>query len=70
MHRALDDLMLARAPASPAQGLLRFGIWYYYATLSLISCMMFGLEQLGVVDKNSLERDLSALLLRALAVGR
>ena len=31
---------------------------------------MRGLEKLGLVDQNWLERDLSALLLRALVVGR
>ena len=31
---------------------------------------MCGLEKLGLVDQNCLERDLSALLLRTLAVGR
>ena len=33
-------------------------------------CMMCGLEKLGLVDQNWLERDLSALLLRTLAVSR
>ena len=33
-------------------------------------CMTYGLEKLGLVDQNYLERDLSALLLRTLAVGR
>ena len=32
--------------------------------------MMFGLEKLGLVDENWLERNLSALLLRTLVVGR
>ena len=32
--------------------------------------MMCDLEKLGLVDRNSLERDFSALLLRTLAVGR
>ena len=32
--------------------------------------MMCGLENLGLVDQNRLERDLSAFLLRTLAVGR
>ena len=31
---------------------------------------MCGLEKLGLVDQNWLNRDLSALLLRTLAVGR
>ena len=29
MHRALNDWMLARAPASPAQGLHRYGPRYF-----------------------------------------
>ena len=32
--------------------------------------MMCGLEKLGFVDQNGLERDVSALLLRSLTVGR
>ena len=32
--------------------------------------VMCGLEKLGLVDQNCLERDLSTLLLRTLAVGR
>ena len=67
MHRALDGSMLARAPASPAQGLhhhrLRYFIFYYF-------CTMCGLEKLGLVDQNELEHNLSTLLLRTLAVGR
>ena len=66
MHRALDGWMLARAPASPAQGLHHHGPRYfnfpYFGT-------MCGLEKLGVVDQNWLER-LSDLLLRRLVVGR
>ena len=33
-------------------------------------CMICGLEKLGLVDQNWLGHDLSALLLRTLAVGR
>ena len=33
-------------------------------------CTICGLEKLGLVDQNSLERSLSALLLRTLAVSR
>ena len=62
MHRALDGWMLSRAPASPAQGLHYHGPPYF--------CTMCGLEKLGLVDQNWLERNLSALLLRTLAVGR
>ena len=32
--------------------------------------MIYGLEELPLIDQNSLKRDLSALLLRTLAVGR
>ena len=32
--------------------------------------MMRGLDKLGLVDQNGLERDLSTLFLRMLAVGR
>ena len=67
MHRALDGWMLARAPALPAQGLHhhvpRYFIFPYFGT-------MCGLEKLGIVDQNWLERNLSALLLRTLVVGR
>ena len=59
--------MLARAPASPAQGLHRHGPRYFNFPYF---CMTCGLEKLGLVDQNCLERDLSALLLRTLAVGR
>ena len=53
MHRALDGWMLARAPASPAQGLHHyepryFSFPYFYT--------MFGLEKLEIVDQNGLER--------------
>ena len=67
IHRALDGRMLARAPASPAQGLHhhgpRFFIFSYF-------CTMRGLEKLGLVDQNWLERDFSVFLLRTLVVGR
>ena len=53
--------MLARAPASPAQGLQHHGSWYFDFPYF---CMMCGVEKRGLVDKNSLERDLYALLLR------
>ena len=59
--------MLPRAPASPAQGLHPYGpryLKYPYV------CMMCGLEKLKRVDQNGLERDVSALLLRTLTVGR
>ena len=67
MHRALDGWMLARAPASPAQGFHHHGPRYsnfpYF-------CTMRGLEKLGLVDQNWSERNLSTLLLRTLVVGR
>ena len=66
MHRALDVWMLARAPASPAQGLHHHGP----RCSIFLFCTMCGLKHLGLVDQNGLERNLSALLLRTLAVGR
>ena len=65
MRKALDAWLLTRAPASTAQG-LHHGPRYYNLPYF---CMICGLEQLGLVDQNLLERDLSALLLRTLAVG-
>ena len=68
VHRALDDWMLVRAPASPAQGLHHHhGPRYFHFPYF---CMVGGLEELGLVDQNWLERNLSALLLRTLVVGR
>ena len=68
MHRALNGWMLARAPASSAQGLhMDLGIFnfpYFCST-------MCGLEKLGLdIDQNWLERNLSAWFLRMLVVGR
>ena len=63
MHRALDGWMLARAPASPAQGLYHHGPRYFKFPYF---CTMCGLEKLGLVDQNLLERNLSGLLLRTL----
>ena len=37
---------------------------------SIFAFVHDGLKELGLVGRNRLERDLSALLLRALAVGR
>ena len=64
---ALDGWMLARAPASPAQGLHHHGPRYFNFPYF---CTMCGLEKLGLslVDQNWLERNLSALLLRTLLV--
>ena len=66
-HRALDGWMLARAPASPAQGIHHHGPRYFNFTHF---CTMCGLEKLGLVDQNWLERNLFALLLRTLVVDR
>ena len=67
MHRALDGWMLARAPASPAQGLHHHGPRYFIFSYF---CTMCGLENLGLVDQNWLERNFSGFLLRTLVVGR
>ena len=53
MHRALDGWMLARAPASPAQGLHHHGPRYFNFSYF---CTMCGLEKLGLVDQNWLQR--------------
>ena len=66
MHRALDGWMLARAPASPAHGLHHHGPRYFNFRYF---CTLCGLEKLGIVDQNWLERS-SDLLLRTLVVGR
>ena len=79
MHRALDGWMLARAPASPAQGLHHHGP-RYFKFLIFVRCVALrnlesliktgwnvfvrfiaenagcGLEKLGIVDQNWLER--------------
>ena len=57
--------MLARALAAPAQGLHHHGPRYF--NVSYV-CTMCGLEKLGLVGQNWLERNLSALLLRTLVV--
>ena len=67
MHRALDGWMLARAPASAAQGLHHHGPRYFKFSYF---CTMCGLEKLGLVDQNWLERNFSGFLLRTLVVGR
>ena len=48
LHRALDGWMLARAPASPAQGLHHHGPRYFNFSYF---CTMCGLEKLGIVIK-------------------
>ena len=64
---ALDGWMLARAPASPAQGFHHHGPRYFKFSYF---CTMCGLEKLGLVDQNWLERNFSVFLLRTLVVGR
>ena len=65
MHKALDSWRLARAPASPAQGLHHHGpryfIFPYFGT-------MCGLRNMELLIKTGW--NLSDLLLRTLAVGR
>ena len=61
--------MLAHAPASPAQDLHHHGPRYFNFPYRYF-CMMCGVEKLGLVDQNSLKRDLFALLVKTLAVGR
>ena len=67
MHRALDGWMLARVPASPAQGLHHHGPRYFNFSYFCTKC---GLEKPGLVDQNWLERNFSGFLLRTLVVGR
>ena len=67
MHRALDGDMLARALASPAQGLHHHGPMRFNFPYSSTMC---SLEKLGLVVEQNLERNLSALLSRTLAMGR
>ena len=59
--------MLARAPASPAQGLHHQGPRYFNFPYF---CTMCGLEKLGLVDQNWLEHNFSGFLLITLVVGR
>ena len=66
MHRALDGWMLARAPASPAQGLHHHGPRYFIFSYF---CTMCGLEKLGLLAQNWLERNFSVFLPRTLVVG-
>ena len=60
MRRALDGWMLARAPASPAQGLHHHGPRYF---IFFYFCTTFFYQ-------NWLERNFSVYLLRTLVVGR
>ena len=59
--------MLARAPASPDQDLYHHGPRYFNFPYF---CTMCVLKKLGLVDQSLSKRNLSALLLRTLAVGR
>ena len=69
MHRALDGWMLARAPASPAQGSHHHGPRYF---IFPYFCTMCGLEKLGIllIKTGVVGTYLSDLLLRTLVVGR
>ena len=49
VHRALDAWMLARAPASRAQGLHYHGPRYFNFPYFCIIC---GLKKIGLVDQN------------------
>ena len=51
MHRALDGWMLARAPASPAQGLHHHGPQHFKFPYFRTMCGL-SLEKLGIVDQN------------------
>ena len=68
MHRALDGWMLVHAPASSGHDLHHHGPRYF--SFSYLFCTMCGLEKLGLVDQNWLERIFSVFLLRMLVVGR
>ena len=68
MRRALGRLdadsragFTSSRPPPPWTSIFRFSLFLY---------KMCGLEKLGLVDQNWLERNLSALLLRTLIVGR
>ena len=67
MRGALDGWMLARAPALPAQGLHHHGPRYFNFPSFGTMC---GLEKLGLVDQKYLERNLHALLMITMSVGR
>ena len=54
MHRALDGWMLARAPASPAQGLHHHGPGYFNFLIFVRCVALRNLEL--IVDQNWLER--------------
>ena len=67
MHRALDGWMLARAPASPTQGLHHHGSRYFNFPYF---CTCAALSNLDLLIKTGWSAILSALLLGTLVVGR
>ena len=68
IHRALDGWMLARTPASPAQDLRHHGPRYSNFPYFCMICET--LRNLDLLIETGLERNLSALLLRTLVLGR
>ena len=69
MHRALDGWMLARAPASPAQGLHHHGPRYF--NFSYFCTTMCGLEKHGLlVDLTGWSAIFPFFFLRTLVVSR
>ena len=58
MHRALDNWTLARAPASPAQGLHHYGPRHSNFLIS-VQCVALRSLKIGLVDQNWLERNFS-----------
>ena len=66
-HRALDGWMLARAPASPAQGLYHHGPRYFNFSNF---CTMCGFEKRELVDQNWSKCTFPVFLLRTLVVDR
>ena len=67
MHRALDGWMLARAPASPAQGLHHHGPRYFNFSIS-VQCV--ALRNLDLLIKTGWSVIFPFFLLRTLVVGR
>ena len=63
MHRALDGWMLARAPASPAQGLHHQGPRYFNFLISIQCVALRNLDSL-------IKPNFFVFLLRTLVVGR
>ena len=67
MHRTLDGWMLARAPASPAQGLHHHGPRYFIFSIS-VQCV--ALRNLDLLIKTGWSLSFPFFLLRTLVVGR